>query len=69
MEYLLVFGIMFIVVAIVSWRWVEGIDYMHKNHPDYKGDDLFGKFDDDVTKTAGRDGWDDNTIHTEGEIG
>jgi len=47
MEYLPVFGIMFIVVAFISWRWVCGIDYMSKNHPDYKGDDLFGKFDED----------------------
>ena len=23
--------------------WVIGIDYMKKNHPDYKGDDLFGE--------------------------
>lgn len=43
----LVFVIMFVVVALISWRWVEGIDYMHKNHPDYKGDDLFGSFDED----------------------
>jgi hypothetical protein len=27
--------------------WVDGIDYMHKNHPDYTGDDLFGKFNDE----------------------
>jgi hypothetical protein len=27
--------------------WVDGIDYMHKNHPDYKGEDLFGKFNDE----------------------
>jgi len=47
MEYLPVFGIIFIVVAIISWRWVEGIDYMHKNHPYYTGDDLFGSFDDE----------------------
>jgi len=47
MEYLPIFGIMFIIVAFISWRWVEGIDYMSKNHPDYKGDDLFGKFDED----------------------
>ena len=47
MEYLLVFGIMFVVIAIIAWRWVVGIDYMSKNHPDYKGDDLFGKFDED----------------------
>ena len=47
MEYIPVFGLMFVVVAFISWRWVEGIDYMKKNHPDYKGDDLFGKWDDD----------------------
>lgn len=57
--------IIFIVIsmALLSWSWVRGIDYMKENHPDYKGDDLFD--DDSITKTAGRDGWDDNTIHTE----
>lgn len=40
MEYLPVFGLIFIVVAFISWRWVKGIDYMHTNHPDYKGDDF-----------------------------
>jgi hypothetical protein len=38
---------MVLAVAFLSWRWVEGIDYMHKNHPDYKGDDLFGPFDEE----------------------
>jgi len=42
MEYMVVFGIMIIIVGLISWRWVEGIDYMQKNHPDYTGDDLFG---------------------------
>jgi len=46
MEYALVFGVMFIVVAFISWRWVEGIDYMQKNHPDYKGDDFLNWGDD-----------------------
>ena len=23
--------------------WIIGIDYMKANHPDYKGDDLFGE--------------------------
>jgi len=46
MEYALVYGIMFIVVALISWQWVKGIDYMNKNFPDYKGDDLFGEFKD-----------------------
>jgi hypothetical protein len=40
MEYFLIFGIMFIVIGFISWRWVVGIDYMQKNHPDYKGDDF-----------------------------
>jgi hypothetical protein len=30
--------------------WVGGINYMHKNHPDYKGDDLFGLDEDDKTQ-------------------
>lgn len=42
-----VFLLMFIVVGIISYFWVRGIDYMHKNHPDYKGDDLFGPWDDE----------------------
>jgi hypothetical protein len=39
MEYIPVFLIMGLVVGIISWRWVVGIDYMQKNHPDYKADD------------------------------
>lgn len=39
-------GIIIIIIAILStsaliaWRWVVGIDYMHKNHSDYKGEDF-----------------------------
>ena len=40
MEYALVFGIMFLVVGLISWSWVRGIDYMMKNHPDYQGEDF-----------------------------
>jgi hypothetical protein len=40
MEYVPVFGLMFIIVALISWSWVRGIDYMQKNHPDYKGEDF-----------------------------
>jgi len=32
----------FVLIGIVA-VWVEGIDYMHTNHPDYKGEDLFGE--------------------------
>jgi hypothetical protein len=27
------------------WLWVDGIDYMKKNHPDYKGEDFFNEED------------------------
>ena len=29
-----------IVSVIVGILWVNGIDDMHKNHPDYKGEDF-----------------------------
>ena len=63
-------GIIIFVVAstaLLSWSWVRGIDYMKENHPDYKGED-FLDWGDDVTKMAGRDGWDDDKVHTEGEF-
>ncbi len=46
-SYLIGIGCSFFFAAIVAFFWVRGIDYMHKNHPDYKGDDLFGPFDED----------------------
>lgn len=30
-----------ILLAVISVLWVRGIDYMDKNHPNYKGHDLF----------------------------
>ena len=30
-----------VISILVGILWVNGIDYMHKNHPDYKGEDLF----------------------------
>ena len=43
----------FIMAAIVAFFWVRGIDHMKENHPDYKGDDLFGKFDDEDEEHIG----------------
>lgn len=40
-----VFITMFVLVCIISWSWVKGIDYMKENHPDYKGEDLFNEED------------------------
>lgn len=42
------FGIIILILAFtgtLAWLWAGGIDYMAKNHPDYKGEDLFGEFD------------------------
>jgi hypothetical protein len=50
MEYVIVFGVMIFIVGFISWRWVVGIDYMQKNHPDYRGEDLFDEWDDTETK-------------------
>jgi hypothetical protein len=36
-------GIIIFTIAIaasLSWLWAGGIDYMNKNHPDYKGEDF-----------------------------
>lgn len=43
-----------IIVSVISYFWVSGIDYMQKNHPDYKGEDFLN--------------WDDNKIHSEGDF-
>ncbi len=35
-----VYLLMVIVVGIISYLWVRGIDYMKENHPNYKGEDF-----------------------------
>jgi len=37
--FLIAIGILFVLVH----NWIGGIEYMRKNHPDYKGEDLFGE--------------------------
>jgi hypothetical protein len=37
----------FVIVTFIAIIWVNGIDYMQKNHPDYKGLDLFDEEDKD----------------------
>ena len=56
-----VFLVMFVVTAVISWFWVRGIDYMQKNHPDYKGEDF-------LNWDRENDDWDDNKIHSEGNF-
>lgn len=36
-------GIILFILALsasIAWLWAGGIDYMIKNHPDYKGEDF-----------------------------
>jgi hypothetical protein len=40
---LILFGIVLVIFAPICWLWVRGLDDMKKNHPDYKGNDLFGE--------------------------
>ena len=47
MGYLIGIGCSVFVSAIIAFFWVRGIDYMKENHPDYKGEDLFGLWDDE----------------------
>jgi hypothetical protein len=39
--------VILIVLIPIVILWVRGIDFMSNNHPDYKGNDLFGEFDED----------------------
>jgi ABC-type long-subunit fatty acid transport system fused permease/ATPase subunit len=40
---LIIISVVAAAFIIAVGLWVEGIDYMNKNHPDYKGEDLFGE--------------------------
>ena len=41
MELVISIFVCVLVSVFIGIQWVNGIDYMHKNHPDYKGEDLF----------------------------
>ncbi len=34
-------GVILVFTSMIATLWIRGIDYMDKNHPDYKGYDLF----------------------------
>ena len=42
-----VYSCMAVAVIIVSVLWVSGIDYMHTNYPNYKGNGQGLNFDDE----------------------
>jgi hypothetical protein len=41
MELIISIFVCVLVSVFIGIQLVNGIDYMHKNHPDYKGEDLF----------------------------
>jgi hypothetical protein len=43
----------FILAVIIAFFWVRGVDHMKENYPNYKGEDLFGDFDDEDTDYLG----------------
>ena len=42
---LVAIGVILVFMGMISVLWVRGINYMDKNHPDYKGYDLFDEED------------------------
>ena len=42
--YVLLAGSLFLMFSL-TYNWIRGIDYMKENHPNYKGEDLFGEED------------------------
>jgi len=34
----------------IALGWIRGINYMRKNHPDYKGEDLFDEDDETAVR-------------------
>jgi len=40
MSHLIVILIILLITTLIAYLWIRGIDYMQKNHPDYKGEDF-----------------------------
>ena len=47
MELVISIFVCVLVSVFIGIQWINGIDYMNKNHPDYKGEDLF---DEDLSE-------------------
>jgi hypothetical protein len=37
-----IIGLTIVCCLFIGIQWAESIDYMKKNHPDYKGEDFLG---------------------------
>jgi len=47
---LILFGLA--IVGSLVWLWAGGIDYMAKNHPDYKGEDFLNWDEEDKNQVS-----------------
>lgn len=63
MDVVFVFGTMSVILGFIVWAWVNGIDRMMREHPDYKGEDLLDEYP--PKKEDKKSEWDDNKQHTE----
>ena len=43
MKSAIIFLITLAILFIVVYNWIKGIEYMQKNHNDYKGEDFLGE--------------------------
>jgi hypothetical protein len=43
MTTLLIIILAIAILGVIVYNWVGNIDYMQKNHPDYKGEDFLGE--------------------------
>ena len=51
MELIISIFVCVLVSVFIGIQWVNGIDYMHKNHPDYKGEDFLNWGNDEDNDT------------------
>ena len=47
MTKLVLLVIISVILLPLAWLWVQRIDYMHKNYPNYKGYDMFNEGEED----------------------
>ena len=40
---LIVIAAISVIAGVLVFYWVDGIDYMNENHPDYKGEDFLNE--------------------------
>ena len=54
MELAITIAVVSVISIFIGILWVNGIDYMDKSHPDYKGEDLFDEDLSNEKKTKQR---------------